>query len=35
MWQNQVIIDLVEWMRDYNKRVNFALDKMAYIFGML
>jgi len=34
MWQNQVIIDLVEWLKEYNRKVNFALDKMAYIFGI-
>lgn len=33
MWQNQVIIDLVEWMKEFNKRANYSLEKMAYVFG--
>jgi erythromycin esterase-like protein len=34
MWQNEVIIGLVEWIKEHNKNLNYNPSKITYLFGI-
>jgi erythromycin esterase-like protein len=34
MWHNQASLDLVEWLKEHNKQLNYQPDRITYLFGI-